>query len=315
MNQTTEHIPQESADQTPSDLDRRLCVLEERTKPKPKSIIDHITDWGGVATFMLALLYTFPLGVWDRFFVSPIDEERKLIIKLTDVDVEYFKTSQNLPIDQQLALTLAARAKKTALLSADRAVVLKRQGAPLAAETELLGYQAYSIGDLQLATQLYDSSSNKAKADNNLLLQADIQRLQAELFVVAGAAGNLNKARQNYADSVKAFLSLNAQYQAALEVWEWANVESSLGSKACAYFLAQRAIQIIAPLDQNRTQQWTMAFQVQNEIDSRANSRPTAPCEKNVVPFVDAPMSAPPMTGPAVLPSTSVAGPEEAPRH
>jgi hypothetical protein len=62
---------------------RRLAVLEERTKPKPKSIVENITQWGGVATFLLALLYAFPLGVWDRVFVTPEDEVRSLIVKLT----------------------------------------------------------------------------------------------------------------------------------------------------------------------------------------------------------------------------------------
>ena len=46
-------------------FDERLAVLEERTKPKPRTIYDRIKDWAGVLTFVIAVLYTYPLGVWD----------------------------------------------------------------------------------------------------------------------------------------------------------------------------------------------------------------------------------------------------------
>ena len=50
-------------------VEERLAVLEERTKPAKKTLIDVIKEWGGVATAVIALLYSFPLGVWDRFVV------------------------------------------------------------------------------------------------------------------------------------------------------------------------------------------------------------------------------------------------------
>jgi hypothetical protein len=99
-----------------SDVDRRLAVLEERTKPKPKSFVKNITQWSGVATFLLASLYTFPLGVWDRFFVSQEEEVRSLIVKLTDADTELFKISQSLPASQMFNISASVQAKKTALL-------------------------------------------------------------------------------------------------------------------------------------------------------------------------------------------------------
>ncbi len=46
-------------------FDERLAVLEERTKPKPRTIYDRIKDWAGVLTFVIAVLCTYPLGVWD----------------------------------------------------------------------------------------------------------------------------------------------------------------------------------------------------------------------------------------------------------
>ena len=73
-------------------------------------------------------------------------------------------------MDQMLALTMSMRAKKVALLLRDRSLILKWEGALSAAETELLGYQAASVGDAELAAKLYDSSLNKAKAEKKLVL-------------------------------------------------------------------------------------------------------------------------------------------------
>jgi hypothetical protein len=48
---------------TSRDLMERVAALEERTRDKPKGLLDRIKEWSGVATAVLALLYTFPLGV------------------------------------------------------------------------------------------------------------------------------------------------------------------------------------------------------------------------------------------------------------
>lgn len=81
-----------------SDFDSRLAVLEERTKPKEKTILDRIKDWSGVLTFVVAVLYTYPLGVWDRFVVTAeqqkikeIGELRATIVRVTELDSETFR--------------------------------------------------------------------------------------------------------------------------------------------------------------------------------------------------------------------------------
>jgi hypothetical protein len=297
------------------DIDRRLSVLEERTKPKPKSFVEHITQWGGVATFLLAVAYTFPLGVWDRFFVSPVEKERALITKLTDVDTEYFKTSQSLPMDQMLAVTLSVRAKKTALLLADRALIIKWQGSLSGPETELLAYHAQSVGDVELAQVLYQTSLTKAKAEKNSFLTADIYRMRASLFAAQGtAATSAPKARKDFTEAVEGYVNLVQYYPASLAIWDWANFEVSSGSKACAYFLAQWAIQMVTPLDQRRVQEWTQIFEAQRVIDTRASTVPTGACEKDNVSFVDkinlTNASPSPMSGPAYPASPSVIAPK-----
>jgi hypothetical protein len=245
-------------------------------------------------------LYTFPLGIWDRFFVSPVDEERTLISKLTDVDSEFFKISQNLPIDQMLAVTLSVRAKKIALLERDKALVLKWRGSLTGNELELLAYHAHSVGYVELAQILYETSLSKAKAEKNPFLVADIYRMRAPLFATKGTtATNPAEARKDYTLAVEGFLNMAQYYTAALAIWDWANFEVSEGSKPCAYFLAEWAIQTVAPLEPQRAQQWAQAFQGQRNKDTEQKTQPTGSCGKDTVSFDLSKASPPTMTAPA----------------
>jgi hypothetical protein len=47
-----------------------MAVLEERTSPKVKSVYEQLKDWAGLVSLVIALLYTFPIGVWDRFVTT-----------------------------------------------------------------------------------------------------------------------------------------------------------------------------------------------------------------------------------------------------
>jgi hypothetical protein len=267
-------------------VDRRLAVLEERTKPKPKSLVENVTQWGGVATFLLALLYTFPLGIWDRFFVTPVDEVRSLIVKLTDADTEFLKLSQSLPASQMLNIGLSVQAKKTALLLPDKPLILKWQWELSAAELELLAYQAQSIGDSGMADKLYNTSLSKAKAEKNLVLVGDIYRMQASLFATPGTPEtNRTKAREGYTEALRTLSGSNPNY-IAMTLWTWANYEESGGSKACAYFLAQWAINLMTPLNAQMATEWKQAYEKQQQNDLATHTKPTTTCKKKDVPFV-----------------------------
>lgn len=48
---------------SPTTVLERLAILEERTHPKPKSVVDRLKDWGGVASLVIAIAYSFPIGL------------------------------------------------------------------------------------------------------------------------------------------------------------------------------------------------------------------------------------------------------------
>lgn len=54
----------------------RLAVLEERTKPKPKTPLDKLKDWGGVITLVIAVFYTFPT-TYIQQWIDPGKKEQE----------------------------------------------------------------------------------------------------------------------------------------------------------------------------------------------------------------------------------------------
>jgi len=69
----------------PMGVEERLAVLEERTRPKPKGWLDLLKEWGGAGSLAIALLYSFPLGVWDRFVVSREERAGRELAELRGV--------------------------------------------------------------------------------------------------------------------------------------------------------------------------------------------------------------------------------------
>jgi len=65
-----------------SDLIDRVSLLEERTKDKQKTVIDRVKEWSGVATAVFAILYTIPLGVWDRFVLTSEQRSEREVAEL-----------------------------------------------------------------------------------------------------------------------------------------------------------------------------------------------------------------------------------------
>lgn len=65
-----------------TDTLQRLATLEERTKPKPKTFLEKLQAYGGLIAVIITVGYSWPLGVWDRFYVSP---EKAIEVKVGDI--------------------------------------------------------------------------------------------------------------------------------------------------------------------------------------------------------------------------------------
>jgi hypothetical protein len=128
------------------DYDARLAVLEERTRQKPKTVFERIKDWSGILTFVIAVLYTYPLGVWDRFVVTAKEQKakevadlRSIILQLTQADAENIRAvTSTSDLQAQTILSQIANARRGALLAPNIALIEKHYSELTGGELELL---------------------------------------------------------------------------------------------------------------------------------------------------------------------------------
>ena len=234
-------------DISPSNFEARLAVLEERTAPKPKTIFDRIKDWAGILTFVIAVLYTYPLGVWDRFVVTTqekrskeIAELRSLILKLAEVDTEYLRGySGTSDVQVRASLSQLATARKAALLTPNVALIEKQHPVLTGAELELIGYQLNQLGDQGLLVdKLFTQATEKMVAAKNIIGAADTYRIHAGLYGPFGSLGtDLKKSREYLQKAMTLVLTTDpsrSQQQAVAVVMDWINYEAVAGSWPCA---------------------------------------------------------------------------------
>lgn len=60
----------------------RLATLEERTKPKKRTFLENLQAYGGLIALLIAIGYSWPIGVWDRFIVDAQKENEKKISEI-----------------------------------------------------------------------------------------------------------------------------------------------------------------------------------------------------------------------------------------
>jgi hypothetical protein len=289
-----------------SDFDSRLAVLEERTKPKEKTILDRIKDWSGVLTFVVAVLYTYPLGVWDRFVVTAeqqkikgVGELRATIVRVTELDSETFRVIASIAdVQQQALMSQVQNARKSALLIPELPLVEKHYSELSGAELELLGYQLNYLGDQgTLVQRVLDTASEKMISAKNNLGAADIYRTQAQLYSSYGSMGlNPAKARDLFKKAIHLSMlaepakSLNTALATAMD---WANFEALSGNWSCTGALGNWAIsefQVQNPQYATKLQA-QLASMVVTRKAMEANSKTLVPnqpgsvCPKNILPW------------------------------
>jgi len=285
-------------------FDERLAVLEERTKPKPRTISDRIKDWAGVLTFVVAVLYTYPLGVWDRFIVTAQQQHtkevldlRSVVLRLTDADSELVRAvSRTTDVSAQNAITQMANARKAAILSPSITLIERRYSELTGAELLLLGYQLNQLGDQgPLVARIYEKAVEKMIASKNNSGAADVYRVHAGLYGPFGSLGpNIKQSRELFQKSISLLLKIEPSkaYSEAIAVaMDWANLEAVAGNLPCAEQLANWLIGQYANANPTYAQTLQGQFEQLSAYRKSAKS-PWAPtdhqsnvCPKGILPW------------------------------
>jgi len=217
----------DASDTSISNFDARIAVLEERTKPKARTIFDRIKDWSGILTFVIAVAYTYPLGVWDRFVVTgqqqvtkEVSDLRSIILALTQADAENLRAYAAISDPNiQIQLGQTANARKSALLAPNVPLIERHYEKLTGSELELLGYQVNQLGDQGLlASKMLEKSSKKMIDAKNVIGAADVVRIQAQMYSQFGSLGpDISKSREYYHEAIRLLLTadpLKAYYGA-----------------------------------------------------------------------------------------------------
>jgi hypothetical protein len=243
-------------------FERRLSALENRVAKKSVTFFDQFKEWAGVITVLITLLYTYPLGFWDRFIVSreqvtsrQVDELRGLVIKLAELDADYGRTSGGIADSYSKNMyTVAMTTQKSALVARGLDLIKARYQSLTASEISLLAVQLLAMGQSDLAQVLFDFALQKSIAAKNAAVTSEIYRLKARLYLPDGPLGpNVAEVRNNFKSAMNELASdpgrrfLSQRYAIA---GDWSQFEFNLGNVACGIELTKwgiEALKIINP--------------------------------------------------------------------
>ncbi len=280
-------------------IEERVAILEERTRPKKKHLMDHVKEWGGVATLVVALLYTFPLGVWDRFYITTkareaaqISNLRATAIQLAELDGDWAKSAGSIPTAELQTMAMRALGSKKIALLSDKLENLKQHEEKLTAP-ELILF-AYSISQMNmpdLADRLYTTAYRKAQTDNNIGLSADILRLKAQAYLSRVTGLDLGRMRELYSNSVIQLMPLETDafvLQTAFNLFEWAQIELAKGDWVCGQQLATLAMGKLSNLTPIGTpvMQYRQQFSMSLKQYVMQQDQPRIGCPANLLEFM-----------------------------
>lgn len=187
-------------------IERRLSALEERTKPKPKSRLEKIKDWGGLIALLITIAYSFPLGIWNEFFVSVEEKNKKEIEELRSV-VE--KSNEMVAdgarylsgISDPELIDMIQRSLNTRLyivMSKNRDGFLQRIEEFTAPESVVIGYNFFLTGQVPSALTFFEDAGTKAAANSDPVTELESIRLRAKALFTPGPSQDVIKARELY---------------------------------------------------------------------------------------------------------------------
>lgn len=251
------------------ELEARINHLEQIVDNDKTTKLDSLKQWGGVATLVVALLYTFPLGVWDRFILSPearksaeVSILKELVVELSDVTATTAANVGQISDAQSRNIYIRAMGtKQVTLLSRNRERIKNYANELEAEEIVILAYALGQTSQVNHADELYDIAARKAAFQANPSLVSDVYRLKGALAYSEPTGVSISRVRENYALAVESLQPFNSdalRQQSANNIAEWALFEMTSGDWLCGERLRERAFIILGSVAVPNIQTKTM---------------------------------------------------------
>lgn len=186
----------------------RLAALEERTTPRPKSLIDRVKDWGGLASLVIAIAYSFPIGLWDRF-IEP--EKKRVAQEIADLR-SAIEQSTIMMSDGARALAgisdpflydIVGRSVNTrlyVLMTKHKAGFERHKDAFAAPEALVVGYNFLSTNQVEAALAFFRHAQDHAGGD--LVTEVEAMRMSAKALFMQGPLQDKLAARKIFSEAI-----------------------------------------------------------------------------------------------------------------
>jgi hypothetical protein len=223
-------------------IDLRLAIVEERTRPKPKSWVDLLQAWGGAASLVVALLYSFPLGLWDRFVISRQEQQAAQLRQLRELILQTSRlwtdgASKVAGISDPQLRDTALRGVNTQL----HILLLQQKDSLLAARDQLtptelvvLAHQFLQVEQREAATLVAEAALQHKNGSAQTRVEA--LRVAAKLRFAGGTPADRVALRRAFESALGGLPADNRRFAVSQLVMlrsEWALLEMMDGDWAC----------------------------------------------------------------------------------
>jgi hypothetical protein len=216
-------------------------------------LVTALKEWGGVATLLIAILYTFPSTVLDRVTSSEEKELARARQALSEGSSMMIERLLNAPKITDVRATDMMNnlynVKFYNLIYTNSDLLARNRGKLRSSELAIMaGLLAFS-GNAKEALIYFDAAIARAKSEN--VPYVNILRDKAQVLMYPGPTQDLALGRKSYVDVLGFFANEKhpmAARQHALFLAELALFEATVGDWACGQALkadAENALQIV----------------------------------------------------------------------
>jgi hypothetical protein len=232
----------------------RLAVLEDRVRPRPKTLVDQVKEWGGVASLVIALAYTWPMGLWDRFITPRSQQQAAQLAQLRGA----IETSAVLVSDEGKALSgisnptfydAVARSYNTRLyllMDQNHAGFEARRQELTPSELVTVGYNFMMVNRLEEARDFYEYMLRRHDIDS--MMKGEARRELAKIYFMPSDIQSPSAARAYYLALIEEQRSARSIQAVGLEITaraEWGFFEMLGGDWQCGVAQSQLAIDLL----------------------------------------------------------------------
>lgn len=241
--------PDEVPTRNGTSIEERLAALEERTAPKAKTPFEQAKDWGGIVSLVIAIAYSFPLGVWDRFIVSEHVRAKQEVAALRDAIDESSRMladsarAMSDVVDPNLrdALGRAFSTRMYILMSKNRAAFERNRAEFVPPELLVIGYNFLTTSQVDAAIPFL-RAAEESKDDS--VTQIEATRLHAKSLFLPGVSQDRVAARRLFVAGAELARTQGSQLGISARLTllaDWGLLELLAGDWLCGQIQIQAA--------------------------------------------------------------------------